>query len=74
MLSFLLPLLFTSFASADLAPVNLCNGAAGCCGTGMPLFDISFYNNHHYHPFVQYIFFLHNHQYDQNQQGCILRM
>ena len=71
MLSFLLPLLFTSFALADLAPVNLCNGAAGCCGTGISFFDISFYNNHHYHPLFNILVF-NNHQYDQNKQGCIL--
>ena len=38
MFSLLLPLLMSSIASsADLANVNLCDGAAGCCGTGVPL-------------------------------------
>ena len=36
MFSLLLPLLMSSIASsADLPTVNLCDGAAGCCGTGI---------------------------------------
>ena len=37
------PLLMISIASADLARVNLCDGAAGCCGTGFLLTIFTFH-------------------------------
>ena len=42
----LLPLLMSSIASsADLANVNLCDGAAGCCGTGFIILSLSYHYN-----------------------------